>query len=227
MIARDVMVRDVVTVGTEATIQEAARLMVERSVSALPVVEGNGRLIGIVSEGDLIRRTEIGTERRRSWWLDMLTSREVQVNEFVKANALKVKDVMSSGVISASETTALTEIATLLEKNGIKRVPIVRDGRLVGVVSRANLVRALASAPSLGPVTSDDEALQERVTEQIRRLPGGMPWLLNVAVRDGTVDLWGAVASDQLRRAIRVAAESTPGVKAVKDNMCRLPVAVD
>jgi CBS domain-containing protein len=227
MLARDVMVKDVITVRPDVTIQKAAQLLVEHGISAMPVTEDDGRLVGIVSEGDLIRRTEIGTERRRSWWLDMLTPSETRAEDYVKAHAVRVVDIMSRRVITAAETSTLAEIATLLEKHGIKRVPIVRDGRIVGIVSRANLVRALAAAPVHEPVGADDQTIRERVIDQIRALPGGMSWLLTVTVRDGAVDLWGPVDSAQLRQAIRVAAESTPGVKRVTDNLYQLPASAE
>jgi CBS domain-containing protein len=224
MLARDVMVKDVVTVSPEATVREAARLLVEHGISAMPVIEDDGRVVGIVSEGDLIRRTEIGTERQQSWWLEMLTPSEIRAEDFVRAHAVKVADIMTRRVVSATEPTTLADIATLLERHGIKRVPILRDGKIVGIVSRANLVRALASAPVHAPVTADDETIRNRVIEQIRALPGGMPWLLTVTVRNGMVDLWGPVNSDPVRQAIRVAAEATPGVKRVTDNLFKRPV---
>ncbi|WP_046861828.1 CBS domain-containing protein [Microvirga massiliensis] len=227
MLARDIMVQDVIMVRPEATIQKAAQLLVEHGISGMPVTEEDGQLVGIVSEGDLIRRTEIGTERRRSWWLDLLTPSETRAEDYVRAHAVRVADVMSRRVITASETASLAEIATLLEKHGIKRVPIVRDGRIVGLVSRANLVRALAATPVQEPLGADDKTIRERIIDRIRALPGGMSWLMTVTVRDGAVDLWGPVDSPQLRQAIRVAAESTPGVKRVTDNLYQLPASAE
>jgi CBS domain-containing protein len=224
MKASDVMVRDVITVGPDVTVRTAAEIMLDRGISGLPVVDQDGALIGIVSEGDLIRRSEIGTERQRSWWLELFTPRETQAEEFVKTHATKVTDVMTRNVVTAGEETSLADIATLMERHGIKRVPIVRDGRLAGIVSRANLLRALASAPVHLAVAEDDETLREHVVEQIRAVPGGMPWLMTVTVHNGAVDLWGPVYSEEQRRAIRVAAEATPGVREVKDNLYRFPL---
>jgi CBS domain-containing protein len=227
MIVRDVMTRDVITIGVEDSVQRAAQLLTEHGISALPVVDAAGLLVGIVSEGDLIRRIELGTERRRSWWLEVLTPTETRTAEFIKARAVKVGDIMTRNVVTAVETTPLAEVATLMEKNGVKRLPIVRDRKVVGIVSRANLVRALAARPAEPAVASSDENIRERIVAEIRELPGGMPWLLTVTVRDGTVDLWGPVASDDLRKAIRIAAEAAPGVKRVNTNLYKLPAAVE
>jgi CBS-domain-containing membrane protein len=224
MKAADVMVTDVITVRPDTSTQEAARILVDNGISAAPVVDEEGRVAGIVSEGDLIRRAEIGTELRRSWWLELLSSPEARARDFVKSHALKVADVMTTRVVTAPETASLAEIANLLEKNGIKRVPIVRDGRLVGIVSRANLLRAYAA--SAGRTTPDDDRLRERIVADIRALPWGMPWLLTVTVQDGVVDLWGPVNSEEQKQAIRVAAEATPGVKSVRDNLYHYPRAI-
>jgi CBS domain-containing protein len=227
MKAADVMVRHVVVVGPDATVRDTAQLMLDHGISGVPVVDEGSNLVGIVSEGDLIRRTEIDTQKHRSWWLELLTPREQLASEFAKSHARKVADVMTRDVISADEDASLADVATLLEKHGIKRVPIVRDGKVIGIVSRANLLRALASAPVHQAMTADDATLRERVIEQIRLVPGGMPWLLSVLVHDGTVDLWGSIESEAQRKAIRVAAESTPGVRAVRDSLHKLPLASD
>jgi CBS domain-containing protein len=223
MKAADVMVTDVITVRPEMTVQEVAEILLDNRISAVPVVDADGHLIGIVSEGDLIRRAEIGTDKRRSWWLNLLTLPEIRASEFVKSHARKVADVMTQRVITATEDASLGEIATLLEKHGIKRVPIVRGDRVVGLVSRANLLQAFASssADATVSVSQDDQAIRQQVLEQIRSQPSGMPWLLTVTVRDGVVELWGPVQSEEQRSAIRVAAEVTPGVKTVKDNLYR------
>jgi CBS-domain-containing membrane protein len=231
MKAADIMVTDVITLNVDDTVQKAARVLLDHRISAAPVVDAQGRLVGMVSEGDLLRRAEIGTEKRRSWWLALLSSAEDQVRDFVRAHAVKVADVMTRDVIGASEDTSLNEIATLLERHGIKRVPIMRDGKVVGIVSRANLLQAFASASAVADVTAaiapGDQILRERVIDQIRQLPWGMPWLVTVTVQKGVVELWGPVHSEGQRQALRVAAESTPGVKAVKENLYRLPAAAE
>jgi CBS domain-containing protein len=227
MKAADIMVTDVITLHVDDTVQTAARVLLDHRISGAPVLDAQGRLVGMVSEGDLIRRAEIGTEKRRSWWLELLTGAEEKARDFVRAHAVKVADVMSKDVIAAGEDASLNEIATLLERHGIKRLPIVRDGRPVGIVSRANLLQAFASMTAYEPtgVTTDDQTVRERIIEQIRSLPWGMPWLVTVTVQRGVVELWGPVGSEEQRQALRVAAESTPGVKAVKENLYRIPAA--
>jgi len=144
MKAMDVMVRDVVTVKPETDVASAIKLLIEHDISALPVVDDAGAVVGMLSEADLVRREEIGTEKHRPWWLEALTPGSMLAEDFAKAHGLRVSEVMSPHVVSASEETPLAEIATLLEKHRIKRVPIIEDGKLVGIVSRSNLVQALA-----------------------------------------------------------------------------------
>jgi CBS domain-containing protein len=148
MNAADVMVRKVATVGPDASVLEAIKLMAEHDVSALPVVDEAGRIVGIVSEADLIRREEIGTEKRRPWWLEAMTPATMLAKDFAKFHGRKVAEVMSDHVIFACEDASLAEIAGILERNRIKRVPIVRDGKLAGIVSRVNLIQAVASSTS-------------------------------------------------------------------------------
>ncbi|MBX6424586.1 MAG: CBS domain-containing protein [Variibacter sp.] len=226
MKAADVMVRDVVTIRPDSGVQDAARLLLENRISGLPVVDDEGRLVGIVSEGDLMRRPEAGTEPRHSWWLELVTPNEALAREFTKTHARKVADVMTRAVITAAPETPLGEIARLLEKHRIKRVPVVQDGRVVGIVSRANLLQALASfaeAPSATAV--EDSALREAVLSRLEAQPWARLALVNVIVRAGTVDLWGIVGSQAERTALRVAAEGTPGVRAVNDNLIVRPLA--
>lgn len=226
MQAADIMVRDVISVRPDDTVQNVAAILLDRRISAAPVVAADGRLVGIVSEGDLVRRAEIGTERRRSWWLDLLTAPETRAQEFIKAHAVKVADVMTKNVVTAAEDTSLAAVATLLERNGIKRVPIVRGDKVVGIVSRRNLLQAFVdTASSRGVASPGDKAIHDAIVDQIRVLPWGKPWLLTVTVADGVVELWGPVDSEQERQVMRVAAEATPGVTAVKDNLYRIPVS--
>jgi CBS-domain-containing membrane protein len=217
MNAADIMITDVITVHPETTTKDAALILVENGISAAPVVDAEGRLVGIVSEGDLIRRAEIGTDKRRSWWLDFLSSPETRASDFVRSHAVKVADVMTKEVVTATRDTSLSQIANMLERNGIKRVPIVEGDRIAGIVSRANLLRAFSKAAS--STTPDDDKLRDEITGRIRSLPWGMPWLLTVTVQDGVVDLWGPVKSPAQRQTIRVAVEGIPGVKSVCDNM--------
>lgn len=223
MKAADVMVTDVITVRPQDTVQTAAAVLLDKRISAAPVINDEGRLVGIVSEGDLMRRAEIGTARRRSWWLECLVAPETRAEEFVKAHAVKVADVMTKHVVTATEETSLRDLATILEKNGIKRLPIMRGEKVVGIVSRRNILQAFAqTAAGREKVTATDTAIRDAIMEQIRRLPWGEPWLVSVSVTDGVVELWGPVNSEEEQQALRVAAEATPGVKAVKVNFHRI-----
>ncbi len=209
MKAADVMTTDVVSVGPNARVDEVGRILLERRISAVPVVTERGELVGIVSEGDLIRRSEAGTQHRRSWWLKLLMG----------------SDIMTRRVVTATPDMPLDQIATLLEKNRIKRVPVVRDGKVVGIVSRANLVQALASlrkkvATAQGPA---DSAIRDNVMARLKAEPWTHPLLLNVTVHDGVVDLWGVVNSETEKKAVRIAAEATPGVREVTDNLIVRP----
>jgi len=227
MKAGDVMVKDVIMLRSDDTVQKAAQVLLDHRISAAPVLDAAGRLAGMISEGDLMRRSEIGTEKRRSWWLHLLASPEFEARDFVKSHAVRVADVMTRDVVTATEETSLEQVASLLEKHGVKRVPIVRDGTVVGLVSRANLLQAFASEvarPSV-EIGASDRTIRERIVDRIRSLPWGMPWLVTVTVQDGVVELWGPIGSDEERQALRVAAESTPGIKEVRENLYRLPAA--
>jgi CBS domain-containing protein len=221
MKARDIMVSPVITAKPSSTVKEVAKLMLDRRISAVPVVDENGELAGIISEGDLMRRAEIGTQPRHSWWLQVLSGDDALANEYVKAHARKVADVMTRNVITASPDTPLHEIARLLERHSIKRVPIVKDGKLVGIVSRANLLQALASSRQDQETPLADGTIRERLLAHLNNQPWAHTLLLNVTVNSGVVDLWGITGSDAERKAIRVAAETTPGVTAVNDHLVR------
>lgn len=220
MKAADVMVSDVITVGVNASIGEVAAILLSNHISAAPVVSEKGELVGIVSEGDLMRRAEIGTTKRHSWWLELISTEWASANEYIKSHSGKVADVMTRDVITAKPDTPLGDVARLLERNRIKRVPIVEGAKLVGIVSRANILQALASAakklPSL--TTTDDSELRKKVVSRLASEPW-RPTMLTVTVQDGTVDLWGLVHSVEQKKAAQLAAETTPGVRAVDNNI--------
>jgi CBS domain-containing protein len=221
MKAADIMVTDVITVKPDSHVEDVAGLMLANRISALPVVDDAGALVGIVSEGDLLRRAESGTGHERAWWLKMLMSQENLAAEYVKEHARKVGDVMTRIVISADPDTPVADIASLLERHRVKRVPIVRNGKVVGIVSRANLIQALATFRKkvIAPQSVADAELREKVVARLNSEPWVRPNLVNVTVTDGTVDLWGIVESSVEKQALRVAVEVTPGVKAVNDNV--------
>ena len=220
MKAADVMVSNVITVGVNASIGEVAAILLNNHVSAAPVVDEKGELVGIVSEGDLIRRPEIGTAKRHSWWLELISNKWASATEYIKSHSRKVADVMTRDVITAKPDTPLGEIAAMLERNRIKRVPIVEGGMLVGLVSRGNILQALASATKKlsSLTTASDSELRKKVQSRVAAEPW-RPTMLTVTVQDGTVDLWGLVHSVEERKAAQLAAESTPGVRAVVNNI--------
>ena len=219
MHVRDVMVTPVITVKPSTTVKEVAELFLERKISATPVVDGEQRLVGIVSEGDLLHRVEAGTERHRSWWLEGFIGNDTLAAEYVKAHGRKVSDVMTRKVITASPQTPLHEVATLMEKNAIKRVPILENGQLVGIISRVNLIQAVATARKLLDIPLSDTTIREKILSDLKKQPWAHTTMLNVTVNAGVVDLWGIAESAAERKAIKVAAESTPGVCAVNDNL--------
>jgi len=219
MKARDVMVAPVITLKPSATVQEAAKLFMERHISAAPVVDEQGKVVGIVSEGDLLHRVEAGTETRRPWWLRLLASEETVARDYIKAHSRRVEDVMTRNVISITPETPLQEVADLLESKRIKRVPVLSNGQLVGIVSRANIVQAVASVRKGLEIPMSDSAIRERLLAHLNAQPWAHTFLLNVTVNDGVVDLWGTACSEVEKNAIRVAAESIPGVRAVNDHL--------
>lgn len=219
MKAHDVMVSPVITAKPSTSVREVAELFLKYRISAVPIVDGDDRVIGIVSEGDLLHRAEAGTERRRSWWLRAFASNETLAQDYVKAHTQRVEDVMTRDVIVARPYTPVHEVAALLEKNGIKRVPVVENDRVVGIISRANLIQAVASARRVLDMPLSDSAIRDKLLAHLKRQPWAHTSLVNVTVSNGVVDLWGSAQSDAERKAIRVAAETAPGVTAVNDNL--------
>jgi CBS domain-containing protein len=224
MKARDVMVAPVITVKPYSTVREVAKTLVDRRISAVPVVDDAGKVVGIISEGDLMHRAETGTERRYRWWIRLVGGDASLPTDYIKAHARRAADIMTQNVITATPETPLDEIAVLLERNSIKRVPIVREGQLVGIVSRANLVQALATMPRGLEIPLSDTNIREKLLSHLKEQPWADTHLLNVIVTDGVVSLWGVTSSESERKAIRVAAEATPGVRAVNNHLAREPL---
>ena len=191
MLVRDVMVAPVITVDPSATVQEVARLFLEKQISAVPVLDGKARLVGIVSEGDLLHRVEAGTERHRSWWLRALIESDTLAAEYVKSHGRKVSDVMTRDVVTTSPQAPLHEVAALMERNAVRRLPVLEDGQLVGIVSRANLLQAVASARQLLDIAPSDTAIRDRILSSLKKEAWAHTGLLNVTVSNGIVDLWG------------------------------------
>jgi CBS domain-containing protein len=218
MHSKDVMTTNVLTVGPDTDVRTIARSLIERGISAVPVVDHAGRIIGIVSEGDLMRRAEAGTERHPSWWLALFAGPEDTARDYAKSHGLTAKDVMTRPAITVAEDAPLGEIATLLERHRIKRVPVVRDGTIVGIVSRANLLHGLVAKEAAPAVASDDAGIREQVIAGIKAAGITQPYV-NVVVGGGIVHVWGFVGSEAEKDAIRIAAETAPGVKSVQNNV--------
>lgn len=224
MKAADIMTTNVITASDQACVADVAELLLKNNISAVPVVDETGAMVGIVSEGDLVRRAEIGTQHRRSWWLELVARQGALASEYLKEHGQRVVDVMTRDVITVSPDTPLAEIANLIEKHGIKRVPVVDNGKVVGIVSRSNLVQVLAArAKNIITIGEPDDALiRERVIAALRAEPW-CPFMLNVLVHKGHVDLWGMAANEAEKEAARAAAEATPGVVAVTNNLVIRP----
>jgi CBS-domain-containing membrane protein len=218
MKAMDVMTRQVISVGPETSILEVARLMLQHRISGLPVVDTAGNLVGIVTEGDFLRRTEIGTQRRRPHWLEFILGPGRLASEYAHTSGRKVDEVMTTEVRTVMGDTPLEEVVHLMERHGIKRLPVLCERNLVGIVTRANLFRAVIRlAYEAQPASVDDTVIRERLLGEIKNAAWAPA--ISVAVKDGIVQLTGLLSDERQRQALRVAAENTPGVKDVKDNL--------
>jgi len=219
MRAKDIMTRRVISIGPDATIFEAARLMLQNRISGLPVVDPAGVLIGMITEGDFLRRVETGTERHRPRWLEFVLSPGRAAAEYTHSHGRKVNEVMSDNPLSVSDDTPVEEIVSLMERHRIKRVPVTRDARLVGIVSRANLVRAMLPIARVAqPTAQSDLDIRKCIMTELDSQKWAPVALVEVTVNKGTVDLWGTILDERDRKALKVLAENVPGVKAVKDH---------
>jgi CBS domain-containing protein len=220
MKASDVMTQRVVSVRPEASIVSAARLMLASRVSGLPVIDECGNLVGIVTEGDFLRRAETGTERKRPHWLEFVVGPGRLAADYVQSHGRKVAEVMTRDPITITEETPLDEVVRLMEKRRVKRLPVMRDGKVVGILSRANLLQGLASlAPDTGEIAEDDKAIRARVLTELDKQPWAPRALINVVVKDAVVEVWGTIFDERQREALIVAAENIPGMKSVHDNL--------
>ena len=218
MKAHEIMTRDVVTVSPSTSVRDVAALMTEKRISGVPVVSDDGTVVGIISESDLMRRAELGTEAPRKWWLSFFSDPDALARQYTKAHGLTAEDVMTRQVHTIGEDAELQEIASTFERRRVKRLPVLRDGTLVGIISRADLVRALSKTEVVRPVV-DDATLEAKLLEKMR----AQDWLdgsfLNVVVHDGVVELNGFIGSAEQRRALRVLIEETDGVHRIEDNL--------
>jgi CBS domain-containing protein len=218
MQVRDIMTRKVLSVGPHEPLLQAARLMLQNRISGLPVVDAAGQLVGIVTEGDFLRRGEIGTDRRRPKWLEFLLGPGRLATEYVHASGRKVDEVMTADPCTVSEDDSLETVVELMERRRIKRLPVMRDGKMVGIVSRANLMHALASLDrDTQAAVGDDVAIRDGILKSL----GKQPWApsVNVVVKNGVAELWGTITDERERQACIVTAENVAGVHEVHDHL--------
>jgi CBS domain-containing protein len=220
MKAKDIMTRNVISAQPDATVLQAARLMLQHHISGLPVIDQAGKLVGVLSEGDFLRRQETRTERRRSRWLEFLMGPGRAAAEYTHSHGSKVSEVMTEEVQTVGEDTPLEAIVELMERHRIKRVPVLRGSKVVGIVTRSNLMHAMVSiARSVPAAAKDDVSIREQLLAEIQKEQWAPAAMTNVVVRDGVVELWGVIVDERQRAALKVSAENIPGVKAVKDHL--------
>jgi CBS domain-containing protein len=216
----DIMTAEVISVRPSDTIAQAIQLMLQNRISGLPVIDDAGELCGIVSEGDLLRRAETSTARRRARWLELLLPPGRLADEYVHTHGRRIDEVMTDKVATVTEDVAVETVVTMMEQSGIKRVPVVRGGKVVGIVTRANLLQALAAfGETMSGSTGSDATIRRRILDEVAREPWGPRYGFNVIVHDGKVDLWGAFFDERERKALRVVVENIPGVKEIHDHM--------
>lgn len=228
MRAKDVMSDGVMSILADATVFEAAELLVSARVSAMPVVDEQDQLVGILSEADLMRRAEIGTAPHHGWLQRLLSDDATKARDYVHSHSQRVRDVMTRNVVTVDADAKLGEVAEEMLKHNVKRLPVVEEGRVVGIVSRADLLQALMSREPKAPAEQrSDEQIRREVTDALARQPWSSAWPTNVVVSSGVVHLWGFVQSEVARKAYRVAAENVPGVKSVKNHLRPIPSSVN
>ncbi|MBT2785253.1 MULTISPECIES: CBS domain-containing protein [unclassified Halomonas] len=226
MQAIDIMTPKVVSVGPDAEVREIAQLLLNHRISAVPVVDDEHRVIGIVSEGDLMRRVKNDGNHRDAWWLTLFTGGK-DAGDYVKSHGRKAHEVMTPNPMTVEENTPLHTIARMLEKHHIKRVPVLRDGKLVGIVSRANLLQGIANA-AVAPTQSptDDRQIREAILKEVENNTGVQVEGISVIVDGGAVEVWGLVESLEQKQAVAVAAENVPGVTKVENHLGMMPRGV-
>lgn len=222
MRAKDIMTANVFSVHPDTSVHDVAKLLLAKRISAAPVVDGTNRVCGIVSEGDLLRRHETGTEKSRSWWTSLVSSTEVRADLYIKAHGLRASDVMTPKVVTVDEDAPVSEIVDILEGQNIKRVPVMRDDRLVGIVSRSNLLQGLVAnlehACEARVGQPEDTAIQKAIMAELTQNLSETAADVSVVVRNGVVHIWGMMDSEEERNAVEVMAENVAGVTAVENH---------
>jgi CBS domain-containing protein len=221
MIASDIMTRDVRTVGPEATVDEAVSLLLSIRASGLPVIDSGGRLVGIVSESDFLHRVEIGTAKRRARWIEFLLGPGEVAESYVMSHSRKVGDIMTHDVVTVGANASISEIVEVMEKRKVKRVPVVTGEQVVGIISRADVLRAFtASRPAKAPSAPlDDQAILDQLVAELKAQGFASPRTLDVSVDKGVVTLTGEIFDERQRPALTVAAENIAGVTKVIDHL--------
>ena len=220
MKAQDVMTRDVISIDPDATVLQAARLMLQHHISGLPVIDKDGNLVGVVSEADFLHRRETSTERKRARWLEFIIGPGRMAAEYSHTHGSKVSEVMTTEVVSVAQDDALEDIVVVMERHRIKRVPVLCGGQVVGIITRSNLMHAMVSlARKAEPSASDDATIRERLLAEIKEQQWAPAATVNVVVKDGMVELWGVIIDERQRQALKIAAENIPGVTAVHDHL--------
>jgi len=217
----DIMVKKVISVGPDATVREVASLMLERRISGVPVVNDARRVLGVVSEGDLIRRPEIETDRVKAGWLRLFLSDEERARDFVKSHGRRAREVMTQPAICVTPDTQLAVVVQLMERHRIKRLPVLEHDRLAGLVTRADLLRALVARQAAPPVELNDEELRRRIVAMLREEDWAASAVVHIQVESGVAQLWGTVESEEQREAFLVAVRGVPGVKDVQPHLGR------
>jgi CBS domain-containing protein len=219
MKAQDIMTRDVTTVRPDTSVRDIAGLMVEKHISGVPVLTEDGKIIGIVSQSDLMHRAEVGTERKHKWWFRIFADSNALAREYAKAHGLKAHDIMSRYVVSVRDDAELRDVADILDNHRIKRVPVVQEGRLVGIITRGDLVRALSQVQITKAVKKLDNAALHKTLHDRIRVEWIDPSYISITVNEGVVQLWGFVETVDQRNALRVLIEETDGVTRVDDRL--------
>lgn len=216
----DVMTRGVLSAKPGDTVAQAVHVMLKAGVSGLPVLDAGGRLAGIVTEGDFLRRAETHTERRRPRWLEFLVGPGRLAEEYAHTHARKVSEVMTRDVATVREDTPLDEAVRAMERRRVKRLPVLKGTRVVGILARADLLRVMERiAPKASPAKSSDRAIRESLLAELEKQPWNPRGIANIIVHNGVVDLNGVIFDERERDALRVAAENTRGVKEVRDHL--------
>ena len=219
MKASDIMSSRVVSVVPEATVVDAIKLMLDNRISGLPVIDKAGALVGIITEGDFLRRAETGTERKRPRWLEILVGPNSLAGDYVRSHGRKVEEVMTREPITIEENVPLDEVVRIMERRRVKRLPVMRGDRVVGIVSRANLLHALASVGELPAGEASDVQIRQRVIDELNKQPWAPVALIDIVVKNGVVELWGTITEAKQGEALKVCAENIPGVKSVVSHL--------